>query len=74
MIEFIKLTLTTSFVLYDEADADISPNADEKTALLRSKERYAEVMSGVEKLINVRHTPLFQIFFILIFLIACYCC
>ncbi|GAB5585968.1 IMP 5'-nucleotidase [Umbelopsis nana] len=52
LIEFIKLTLQTSFVLYDEAEPEAVQNADEKGALIRSKERYAELMSGIEKLIN----------------------
>ncbi|KAJ2957800.1 hypothetical protein NQZ79_g6552 [Umbelopsis isabellina] len=44
--------MQTSFVLYDEAEIELPQTSQDKGALVRSKERYAEIMSGVEKLIN----------------------
>ncbi|KAM3586703.1 IMP 5'-nucleotidase [Umbelopsis sp. WA50703] len=52
LIEFIKGTMQTSFVLYDEAEIELPHSSQDRGTLMRSKERYAEIMSGVEKLIN----------------------
>jgi hypothetical protein len=46
--------MQTSFVLYDEAEIELPHSSQDRGTLMRSKERYAEIMSGVEKLINVR--------------------